>query len=82
MVVLKQLGAGPELVHCHFTLTLEAFLGLAVTSVGVGGAGGDVMLQTTVNLMKGYVTCTYLLLVEKPFWGYLFYSSDHPQHKP
>ena len=38
MVVLKQLGAGPELVHCHATLTIEAFMRLAVTSVGVGGA--------------------------------------------
>ena len=25
-VVLKQSGAGPELVHCHVTLTLEAFM--------------------------------------------------------
>ena len=41
MVVLKQLGAGPELVHCHAILTLEAFMSQAVTLVGVGGAGGD-----------------------------------------
>ena len=39
VVVLKQLGAGPELVHCHAILTLEAFLTSAVTPVGVGGAG-------------------------------------------
>ena len=26
VVVLKQLGAGPELVYCHVTLTLEAFI--------------------------------------------------------
>ena len=38
-MVLKQLGPGPELVHCHATLTLEAFMTSAVTSVGVGGAG-------------------------------------------
>ena len=52
LVVLKQLGAGPELVHCHVTLTLEAFISQAVTLVGVGGAGGDIVLQTTVNCMK------------------------------
>ena len=40
MVVLKQLGAGPELVHCHVTLTVEVLVDLAVTSVGVGGAEG------------------------------------------
>ena len=39
-MVLKQLGAGPELVHCHATLTLEAFMSQAVTLVGVGGAIG------------------------------------------
>ena len=44
-MVLKQLGPGPELVHCHATLTLEAFLTSAVTSVGVGGAGVDTMEQ-------------------------------------
>ena len=52
MVVLKQLGAGPELVHCHVTLRLEAFMTSTVTLVGVGGAGGDIVLQTTVNCMK------------------------------
>ena len=29
---------GPEVVHCHATLTLETFVTWAVTSVGVGGA--------------------------------------------
>ena len=48
MVVLKQLGPGSELVHCQATLTLEAFMTSAVTLVGVGGAGGDIVLQTTV----------------------------------
>ena len=48
MVVLKQLGAGRELVHCHVTLTLEAFMTSAVTPVGVGGAGVGMVLQTTV----------------------------------
>ena len=38
-MVLKQLGAGPELFHCHVTLALEAFMNWAVTLVGVGGAG-------------------------------------------
>ena len=55
MVVLKQLGAGPELVHCHATLTLEAFMTSTVTLVGVGGAGDDIVLQTTVNCMKVYI---------------------------
>ena len=39
LVVLKQLGAGPELFQCHATLTLETFMSRAVTLVGVGGAG-------------------------------------------
>ena len=39
MVVLKQLGAGPELFHCHVTLTLDIFMNQAVKLVGVGGAG-------------------------------------------
>ena len=39
MVVLKQSGAGPELVHCHDILTLESSMSLTVTPVGVGGAG-------------------------------------------
>ena len=38
-VVLKQLGTGSELVHCHAILTLEVFLSQIVTLVGVGGAG-------------------------------------------
>ena len=52
MVVLKQLGAGSELAHRHATLRREAFMTSTVTSVGMGGAGGDKMLQTTVNCMK------------------------------
>ena len=52
MVVLKQLGTEPELVHFHVTLRVEAFMTSAVTSVGVGGAGGDIVLQTTVKCMK------------------------------
>ena len=43
-MVLKQYGAGSELVHCHVTLTVETFVTRAVTSVGVGGAEG-VMMQ-------------------------------------
>ena len=39
VVVLKQLGAGPDLAHCHTILILEALMTSAVTSVGVGGAG-------------------------------------------
>ena len=50
--MLKQLGAEPELDHCHATLTLEAFMTSTVTLAGVGGAGGDIVLQTTVNCMK------------------------------
>ena len=42
MVVLKQLGAGPELVHRHATLRLEAFMISTVALVSVGGAGGDI----------------------------------------
>ena len=38
MVVLKQFGAGPELVHCHVILTLEVLVNQAVMSVGMGGA--------------------------------------------
>ena len=49
MVVLKQLGAGPELVHCHATLTLEAFITSAVTSVGVGGAE---VVYSVINYKK------------------------------
>ena len=40
-MVLKQLGAGPELLHCHVTLTVETFVTCTVTSVGVGGAEMD-----------------------------------------
>ena len=52
MVVLKQLGAEPELVHCHTTLTLEALMNQAVTSEGVGGAG---VIQSVVNRIKSYI---------------------------
>ena len=38
MVVLKQLGAGPELVHRHVTLTVKVLVNQAVMLVGVGGA--------------------------------------------
>ena len=56
-MVLKQLGAGPELVHCHVTLTLEAFMGRAVMLVGVGGAG---VIKSVVKYSKLYVhdVCT------------------------
>ena len=59
MVVLKQLGAGPELVHCHATLTLEALLNRAVTLVGVGGAE---VVQCYSICMKGHITCTTAIL--------------------
>ena len=49
MVVLKQSGAGPELVHCHATLTLEAAVTSVVTSVGVGGAG---VVYYSMNLIN------------------------------
>ena len=39
MVVSKQLGAGPELVHCQVILILDEFMNSAVIPVGVGGAG-------------------------------------------
>ena len=48
MVVLKQLGTGPELVHCHDTMTLEAVMTSAV-GVGVGGAGVVNGIPTIVN---------------------------------
>ena len=57
VVVLKQLGAEPELVHCHVTLTLEAFMRLAVTSVGWEELGLDnklsihVMHQVAQNIL-------------------------------
>ena len=36
---LRMVGhTGSELVHCHTTLTLEAFMSSVVTPVGVGGA--------------------------------------------
>ena len=72
-MVLKQLGAGPELGHCHATLTIEAFVSQAVTSVGVGGT--EVVYSiicSNVNYSKVKYNI-YLLLVEKPFQGHLFY---------
>ena len=55
MVVLKQLGTGPELVHCHATLTLEVLVTSAVTSVGVGGAE-VVQWYKYNNCMTSYIT--------------------------
>ena len=60
MVVLKQLGAGPELVHCHFTLTLEAYMSRTVTLVGVGGDGG--IKNYSIYLMKGRLCNLYVPL--------------------
>ena len=61
-MVLKQLGAGPELVHCHATLTHEAFMTSAVTSVGVGGAGmiysiADYTVNYTKNGYNVHTSC-------------------------
>ena len=39
VVVLKQLGLGPDLLQCHVTLTLEILMDWTVTLVGVGGSG-------------------------------------------
>ena len=57
MVVLKQLGAGPELFQCHVTLMLEALVNLAVTVVGVGGAGviQSVVILSVVNCIESYL---------------------------
>ena len=49
MVVSKQSGGGPELVHCHVTRTLEAFMTRAVTPVGVGGAGSGRVFQISYS---------------------------------
>ena len=66
------MGAVPELFHCHATLTLEALISQAVISVGVGGA--EVVQWNKYSIcMKGYITCAYLLLIEKPYWEYLFH---------
>ena len=59
-MVLKQSGAGPELVHCHVTLRLEAFIKWAMTSVGVGGAGIVVnyFISMRDELQKNFTACT------------------------
>ena len=50
MVVLKQLGAGPELFHCHVTLILETLIFKIFISMGVGGTKvTEWRLQTTLN---------------------------------
>ena len=68
VVVLKQLGAGPELVHRHATQTLEAFMASAVTPVGVGGAGVvQRYKQVNKQLVSSIHTYIYLLLGEQPF---------------
>ena len=56
-MVLKQFGAGPELVHCHANLTLEAFMNQAVMLVGVGGAG---VIKSVVKYSKLHIhdVCT------------------------
>ena len=66
-MVLKQLGAGPELVHCHVTLTLEAFVTCTLMLMGVGGAGRIGYKCSTVYIVVKQVQ-QYLLLVEKPPW--------------
>ena len=77
MVVLKQLEAEPELVHCHVTLTVEVLMISAVTSVGVGGAGGDTVVQNYNCCKKGYITNAHLLLADKLLWSHLCYHLDH-----
>ena len=59
MVVLKQLGDGPKLVHCHVTLTLDILMNQAVTLVGVGGAG--VVQWSKYYLLELQVQCKSLL---------------------
>ena len=62
---LKQLGAGPDLVHCHVTLTVEGLVNGAVTLVGVGGAGvHGTVVQSYNYYTKGFITNAYLLLVD------------------
>ena len=55
MVVLKQLGAGPELVHCHVTLTLEVFMNRAMIKMGVGGAGVVQLYNITYTGVKSTI---------------------------
>ena len=59
MVVLKQSGAGPGLVHCHVTLTLEVFMTSTVTLEGAGGPGGD---RTNTYLLCKMLHCKCLPL--------------------
>ena len=56
MVVLKQLGAEPELAHRHATLTLKALTNQVVTSIGVGGAE-VIQLQSVASKLykKSYI---------------------------
>ena len=54
--MLKQLGAGSELVHRHTTLTLEALTNQVVTSVGAGGAGVIHVQSVASTLYKKLVT--------------------------
>ena len=63
-MVLKQSGAGPELVHCHVTMILEALVNSTVTLVGVGGARGGIEVQMVVNHMRllslhAHTSCWY-----------------------
>ena len=71
-MVVKQSGAASELLHCHVTLTLEAFMRRAVTFVGVGGAGSGKNNAVNCMQMQIYTTSTHFLLVDKPFWEHCF----------
>ena len=61
-MALKQLGAEPDLVHCHATQKLDALMTSAVTPVGVGGAE---VVHSSMNLLinncytKGYIANAY-----------------------
>ena len=57
---MKQLGAGPELFHCHATLTLEALMSRAVTPVGVGGVG---VIQSVVKYIVNSMKVMYAMYV-------------------
>ena len=56
-MVLKQYGAGSELVHCHVTLTVETFVTRAVTSVGVGGAEGGNDAKSKQGTCRITISC-------------------------
>ena len=60
-MVLKQLGAGPEVVHCQATLTLEALNGRAVMLVGAGGAGviKSVVKYSKLHINDVFTACWY-----------------------